>query len=86
MRFKLLENIQKNGLKIFNDKLPITFSPGISLNNKRDQHNQSYKNPLNEKVGEFWIIGRSIYLEKNTKEESKKYKDFGWSHFINFNL
>jgi uridine monophosphate synthetase len=78
--------IQKNGLKLFNSKLPITFSPGISLNNKIDDYNQTYKNPLNEKVGEFWIVGRSIYLEKNKKEESKKYKDFGWSHFINFNL
>ncbi len=78
--------IQKNGLDLFNNKLPITFSPGISLNNTKDDHNQSYRNPLNEKVGEFWIIGRSIYLEKNKKEESKKYKDFGWSHFINFNL
>ena len=78
--------IQKNGLKLFNDNLPITFSPGISLNNSTDDHNQTYRNPLNEKVGEFWIIGRSIYLEKNKKEESKKYKDFGWSHFINFNL
>jgi uridine monophosphate synthetase len=78
--------IQKNGLKLFNNRLPITFSPGISLNNKNDEHNQTYKNPLNEKVGEFWIIGRSIYLEKNKKEESKKYKDLGWSHFINFEL
>jgi len=78
--------IQKNGLQLFNNKLPTTFSPGISLNNKGDNHNQSYKNPLNEKVGEFWIIGRSIYLEKNKKEESKKYKDLGWSYFINFNL
>jgi uridine monophosphate synthetase len=78
--------IQKNGLQLFNNKLPITFSPGISLNNKGDNHNQTYKNPLNEKVGEFWIIGRSIYLEKNKKEESKKYKDLGWSYFINFNL
>jgi uridine monophosphate synthetase len=78
--------IQKNGLKLFNSKLPITFSPGISLNNKIDDYNQTYKNPLNEKVGEFWIVGRSIYLEKNKKEESKKYKDFGWSYFVNFNL
>jgi len=78
--------IQKNGLKLFNSKLPITFSPGISLNNKLDDYNQTYKNPLDEKVGEFWIVGRSIYLEKNIKEESKKYKDFGWSYFVNFNL
>ena len=78
--------IQKNALQLFNSKLPITFSPGISLNNKIDNYNQTYKNPLNEKVGEFWIVGRSIYLEKNKKEESKKYKDFGWCYFVNFNF
>lgn len=77
--------IQKNGINILKDKLPITFSPGISFNNKKDEHNQTYKNPLEEKVGEFWIIGRGIYLEDNKKEISKKYSELGWSYFINFN-
>lgn len=76
--------IQKNGMNMFNNNLPMTFSPGISLNSEKDMHNQTYKNPLKEKVGEFWIIGRGIYLEKNKKEESKRYKELGWSHFINF--
>lgn len=77
--------IQKNGINLFREKLPTTFSPGISLNAKNDNHNQSYNNPLNEKVGEFWIIGRGIYLEHDKKEISKKYRDLGWCYFINFN-
>lgn len=76
--------IQKNGMDIFKNKLPSTFSPGISISNNNDEHNQVYKNPSNEKVGEFWIIGRSIYLENNKEEISKKYKDMGWSYFLNF--
>jgi len=76
--------IQKNGMNMFKEKLPTTFSPGISLSNNNDEHNQVYKNPLKEKVGEFWIIGRGIYLEKNRKEISKKYKELGWSYFLNF--
>lgn len=76
--------IQKNGLNIFKNKLPPSFSPGISINNNNDEHNQVYKNPSEEKVGEFWIIGRGIYLEDNKKETSKKYKDVGWSYFLNF--
>ena len=76
--------IQKGGIELLKNKLPITFSPGISLNMNEDKHNQTYKNPLKEKVGEFWIIGRSIYLAKNPKEESRKYKDIGWNYFIHF--
>lgn len=78
--------IQKNGLNIFKSKLPITFSPGISIHSNSDEHNQVYKNPLKEKVGEFWIIGRGIYLEKNKEEISKKYAELGWSYFLNFNI
>lgn len=78
--------IQKNGLNYFRNNLPTTFSPGISLDNKIDDYNQSYKNPTKEKVGEFWIIGRGIYLENNRKLNSKKYRDIGWRQFINFNL
>jgi len=77
--------IQKNGMNMFKQKLPITFSPGISLSSNNDEHNQVYKNPLKEKVGEFWIIGRGIYLEKNKGEISNKYKELGWSYFLNFN-
>ena len=77
--------IQKDGMNLFKEKLPISFSPGISLNTKNDEHNQTYKNPLNEKVGEFWIIGRGIYLEDDKKLVSEKYKQLGWCHFINFN-
>jgi len=76
--------IQKNGINYFGDRLPITFSPGISLDSKTDDYNQSYKNPLNEKVGKFWIIGRSIYLENNRKKQSKKYKELGWISFCNY--
>lgn len=78
--------IQKNGMNMFKNKLPITFSPGISMTNNKDMHNQTYKNPLQSKdaLGEFWIVGRGIYLEENKNHESKKYKDLGWSHFINF--
>lgn len=78
--------IQKSGLELFGKNLPTTFSPGISFDSKKDHHNQSYKNPADEKVGEFWIIGRSIYLENNRNEQSKKYKDLGWKQFINFYL
>jgi orotidine-5'-phosphate decarboxylase len=60
--------IQKNGLNYFGNKLPITFSPGISLNSNSDDYNQSYSNPMKEKIGEFWIIGRSIYVENNRKD------------------
>lgn len=76
--------IQKNGINLFKEKLPITFSPGISLNTINDEHNQSYRNPLEEKVGEFWIIGRGIYLHNDKKEISNKYRELGWSYFINF--
>jgi len=75
--------IQKEGIELLKN-LPLTFSPGISLDVVKDAYNQSYKNPLLEKVGEFWIIGRSIYLAKNQKEESEKYKNIGWDYFINF--
>jgi orotidine-5'-phosphate decarboxylase len=78
--------IQKNGINMFKHKLPTTFSPGISISNNNDDHNQLYKNPLKEQVGEFWIIGRGIYLEKNTEKISKKYKELGWSYFLNFNI
>jgi uridine monophosphate synthetase len=78
--------IQKNGINMFKHKLPTTFSPGISISNNNDIYNQVYKNPLKDKVGEFWIIGRGIYLEKNTEKISKKYKELGWSCFLNFNI
>lgn len=78
--------IQKEGINLFKEKLPITFSPGISIINNTDNYNQTYNNPLKEKVGEFWIIGRSIYLESNKKEISKIYRDLGWCHFINYIL
>ena len=78
--------IQSNGIEQLGSSLPITFSPGISLHATTDGHNQTYKNPLNAKVGEFWIIGRSIYLEKNRTEESEKYKHIGWNHFIQFHI
>jgi len=71
---------------MFKHKLPTTFSPGISISNNNDIYNQVYKNPLKDKVGEFWIIGRGIYLEKNTEKISKKYKELGWSCFLNFNI
>lgn len=78
--------IQKHGIELLGSRLPITFSPGISLNDTGDGHNQTYKNPLNEKVGEFWIIGRSIYLGKNRNAESEKYKRIGWNKFIQFHI
>ena len=79
--------IQKNGMeRLRGSRLPITFSPGISLNATADDHNQTYRNPLNDKVGEFWIIGRSIYLATDREEECAKYKRIGWDHFIQFQI
>lgn len=78
--------IQKNGMELFGRRLPITFSPGISLNTTKDDYNQTYRNPQTEKVGEFWIVGRGIYAQENPAEKSTEYRALGWKHFISFSL
>lgn len=78
--------IQKNGMELFGDRLPITFSPGISLSCKTDEYNQTYRNPETEKVGEFWIIGRGIYAQEDPCARTAEYRKLGWKHFISFSL
>lgn len=78
--------IQKQGMEWFGSRLPITFSPGISLTSTKDDYNQTYRNPEKEKVGEFWIVGRGIYAQENPEEKSAEYRALGWKHFISFSL
>jgi uridine monophosphate synthetase len=78
--------IQGNGIRMFGRKLPVTFSPGISLSSRADNYNQTYRNPILEKVGEFWIIGRGIYLAGDVGEEARLYRDLGWKHFLNYSI
>ena len=79
--------IQKGGLELFKEgKLPVTFSPGISLQGGGDGYNQTYRNPLDcgGCVGDFWIVGRGIYMANDAIEESGKYKNIGWNYFMKF--
>lgn len=62
----------------------LTFSPGINFNSKGDNHDQTYRNPLNgqtEQTGLYWIIGRGIYESNDVIDACEKYKEKGWEHF-----
>ena len=75
-----------------------TFTPGINLDKKHDESNQTYINPLNKKreqthqpfkSGLFWIIGRGITQSNdinniNYINKCKEYSELGWDHFINY--
>ena len=50
------------------------FVPGISLNQTKDNHGQTYNSPENKDFADVFVIGRSIYMAPNPKEEIMKYK------------
>ena len=54
------------------DKL-LHFVPGISLNKNSDNLGQKYSKPQDKEFADIYVIGRSIYLSDNPKEEIKKY-------------
>ena len=54
------------------DKL-LHFVPGISLNKNSDNLGQTYNKPEDKEFADIYVIGRSIYLSDNPKEEIKKY-------------
>jgi len=78
--------VQDRVLNKINSFDTITLSPGIKFNDKGDNYNQTYSNPLNndKKLGLFWIIGRGIYESNDIIETINKYRTYGWEHFINY--
>ena len=81
------EEYQKNALKIAenNNVLGIVsqhklsnkllhFVPGISLSQSKDNHGQTYNSPENKDFADVFVMGRSIYMAPNPKEEIMKYK------------
>jgi uridine monophosphate synthetase len=78
----------------------LTMSPGINLEETRDNGNQRYKIPNNNKnnknnkndkqnkLGMFWIVGRGITKYKNDivkmQNTMELYCEKGWNYFINY--
>lgn len=79
---------QDNTPKIIEPFEFLTMTPGISLDNKKDDGNQKYSIPsLKNKRGMFWIVGRAITQGNNIEEKIKNieiYSQLGWEYFIKY--
>ena len=74
-----MENITPNNLEY------IHMTPGVNLQNKKDNFGQQYNTP--EKIicnnnSDIIIVGRGIYQSKNPKEMAKKYQKQGWEAYL----
>lgn len=84
---------QEMAIRSLNNSLEIlTFSPGISLEQKTDSLDQKYTqindNSIKEKkLGLFWIVGRAIYSVYDLKKQMlnlKQLNEIGFQHFAKY--
>ena len=59
-----------------------TLSPGINLDEDRDNNGQTYSDFNKNKKGLFWIVGRGIYKSDNIINSMERYRESGWKYFL----
>ena len=63
----------------------IYMTPGIGIDKKKDNCNQSYTNPhqaVFENKTDIIIVGRSITQAEDIVEETIRYKSIGWNSYL----
>ena len=69
--------------KLYNNSF-LYFRPGISIESRRDAHNQVYSNPHQaiQQGIDIIIVGRSITRSSNIVEETIRYRSIGWNSYL----
>ena len=70
--------------KICNDNSFLYLTPGISLNKKTDNMDQTFSTPdeaILQKNCDIIIVGRGIYDSSNPEEEAETYKLLAWNAY-----